>query len=99
LELINAAGLKSTFGAYITDIASGGPASKAGLRAATTPTSIQGLNSGGDLIIAVDGHTVQKFNDLMRYIIVNKGPGDTITLTVLRGDQKQDIPLTLGVRP
>jgi 2-alkenal reductase len=99
LEVINALGLKSTSGAYITDITAGGPASKAGLHAATTPTSIQGLNSGGDLIIAVDGRPVQKFNDLMRYIIVNKGPGDTVNLTVLRGDKKQDIPLTLGVRP
>ena len=99
LDVINALGLKSTSGAYITDVTAGGPAAKAGLVGATTPTSLQGLNSGGDLIIAVDGHPVQKFNDLMRYIIVNKGPGDTVTLTVLRGSQKQDIPLTLGVRP
>jgi S1-C subfamily serine protease len=99
LELINVLGLKNDTGAYITNVTPGGPGDKAGLRAGTTTTSIQNLDAGGDLIIAVDGQPVQDFNDLMRYIVVNKSPGDTITLTVLRGDQKQDIPLTLGVRP
>ncbi len=36
------------------------------------------------------------FDDLMRYLILHKSPGDTVTLTVLRGDQKLDIRLTLG---
>jgi len=98
LNLINLLGLKSTYGAYITDITPAGPGEKAGLHAGTTTTSIQNLNSGGDLVIAVDGQPVQQFNDLMRYIVVHKSPGDTITLTVLRGDQKLDIPLILGVR-
>jgi S1-C subfamily serine protease len=99
LELVNLLGLKSTFGAYVVGVTSGSPADKAGLRAGTTPTSIQGLNSGGDLVIAVDGQTVQGLSDLMHYIVVHKSPGDTITLTVLRGDQKLDIPMTLGTRP
>jgi len=99
LDLINVLSLKSTTGAYITNVVSGGPADKAGLRAGTTATNIQNLSSGGDLVIAVDGQPVQAFDDLMRYIVVHKSPGDTVTLTVLRGDQKLDIPLTLGVRP
>lgn len=99
LDVINTLGLKSTTGAYITSIAPGGPADKAGLRAGTTATSIQNLNAGGDLIIAVDGQPVQAFDDLMRYIVAHKSPGDKVTLTVLRGSQKLDVPLTLGVRP
>jgi S1-C subfamily serine protease len=99
LDMINALGLKSTYGAYITDVTPGGPGDKAGLKGATTPTSIQNLNSGGDLVIAVDGHKVLEFNDLMRYIIVNKAPGDTVTLTIERNGQDQDVQLTLGVRP
>ncbi len=39
------------------------------------------------------------FDDLMRYLILHKSPGDTVTLTVLRGDQKVDVKLTLGARP
>jgi S1-C subfamily serine protease len=99
LDVISVLNLKSTTGAYITEITAGGPADKAGLIAGTTPTSIQGLNSGGDLIVAVDDQPVQEFNDLMRYIVVHKAPGDTIALTVMRGDQKVKINLTLGVRP
>ncbi len=99
LAEISALGLKSDTGAYITDVTAGGPGEKAGLQGATTPTSIQGLNAGGDLIIAVDGQPVREFNDLMRYIIDFKGPGDTITLTIMRGAQKMDVKLTLGSRP
>jgi S1-C subfamily serine protease len=99
LELVNVLDLKSTYGAYVVGVTPGSPADKAGLVAGTTPTSIQGLDSGGDLVIAVDGQTVQGLSDLMHYIVVHKSPGDTITMTVLRGSQKLDLPLTLGVRP
>ncbi len=99
LAEISALGLKNTFGAYVTDVTPGGPFDTAGIHGATTATSIQGLNSGGDLIIAVDGQKVLEFNDLMRYIIDNKAPGDTITLTIMRGAQQTDVKVTLGTRP
>ena len=99
LDTINLLGLKSTTGAYVTDVATGGPADKAGIRAGTQTTSSPLLKSGGDLIIAVDGQPVLGIDDLMRYVIIHKLPGDVVTLTVLRGNQKLDIPLTLGIRP
>jgi 2-alkenal reductase len=99
LDIINMLGLKSTTGAYLNGVTQGGPADQAGLRGGTTPTSIPQLNSGGDLIIAVDGHPVQVLDDMMRYIVLNKSPGDTVTLTVLRGDQQLEIPVVLGTRP
>ena len=99
LDVITMLGLKSTTGVYISDVTPGGPADKAGLHGATQTTSNPQYKSGGDLVIAVDGQPVQVLDDLMRYVIVHKSPGDTITLTVLRGDQKLDLPLTLGVRP
>jgi S1-C subfamily serine protease len=99
LDEIQALGLTQDTGAYVTDVVPGGPADKAGIKAGTQPTSIQGLNAGGDLIIAIDGHPVMQFDDLLAYLIENKSPGDTVTLTVLRGTQKQDITVTLGKRP
>lgn len=99
LDAINTLGLKSTTGAYVMTVVSNGPADKAGLRAGTTATSIPNLSSGGDLIVGVDGKPVLVFDDLMRYLILHKSPGDTVTLTVLRGDQKVDVKLTLGARP
>ncbi len=99
LQAVEALGLKSYTGAYITQVAPGSPAEKAGLRGGSRPTSIRGLDAGGDLIIAIDGRPVKRFDDLLRYLINNKSPGDTIVLTVLRGDQKIEIPVTLDKRP
>ncbi len=86
-------------GAYVTSVVEGGPAAQAGIRAGTTPTNFPTLLSGGDLIVAIDGNEVRIFDDLLAYLISNKGPGDTVVLTVLRGTEKLDIPVTLGKRP
>jgi 2-alkenal reductase len=99
LNVITTLGLKSTTGVYAAEVVAGGPAAKAGIIGGTAATSDPNLKSGGDLIIAVDGQTVMSEADLMRYLILNKSPGDTITLTVMRGDKKVDVKLTLGTRP
>ena len=99
LDVIQALGLTQDTGAYVTDVAVGGPADQAGIKGGTQPTSIQGLNAGGDLVIAIDGHPVMQYDDLIAYLIENKSPGDKVVLTVLRGTQKLDITVTLGKRP
>jgi S1-C subfamily serine protease len=102
LDLINILGLQQTTGAYVTTIIEGGPAEQAGVRAGTeaiTQTGYEGLLSGGDLIIAADGQPLQLFDDLMRYLILHKSPGETIVLTVLRGSESVDLTVTLGTRP
>ncbi len=91
--------LPQATGAYISSVTPNGPADKAGLRAGTRTTSIQGYNAGGDLIIAVDGRKVNEFNDLLGYMILNKVPGDQIVLTVLRGTTQLDLTVTLQPRP
>jgi len=99
LAVINALGLKGTTGVYVAQVVAGGPADKAGIKAGTTATSYPNLNAGGDLIVAVDGQPVMTEDDLMRYLLLNKSPGDTVTITVLRGSQKVDVKLVLGTRP
>ena len=99
LDAIQALGLTQDTGAYVSDVTAGGPADQAGIKAGTQATSIQGLNAGGDLIIAIDGRPVMQGDDLLAYLIENKSPGDKVVLTVLRGAQKQDITVTLGKRP
>jgi len=94
-----ALGLKRTTGAYITSVTPGSPADKAGLRAGDRPTNIQGLDAGGDLIIAVDGQPVRVFNDLLSYLMYNKSPGDQVVLTILRDNQEKEVTLTLEKRP
>ncbi len=99
LDEINVLGLKQFTGIYVTDVASGGPADQAGIKAGTQQTSVPNLLAGGDLIVAIDGHPVIEYDDLMSYLITQKGPGDTIVLTVVRNGQQMDIKLTLGKRP
>jgi len=92
-------GLTTTSGAYLMEVLSGSPADKAGLIGGHKTTGIRGLNSGGDLIIAVDGRPVKVFGDLMSYIITNKSPGDSIIIRVMRDNQEKEFALTLGKRP
>ncbi|MCX6057301.1 MAG: trypsin-like peptidase domain-containing protein [Chloroflexi bacterium] len=99
LEMIKELGLNTFTGAYVTDVVAGGPADKAGIIASSKPTNIPGLLGGGDLIIAIDGHAVRTFDEMLAYLITNKGPGDTVVLQVLRGNEKVDITLTLDKRP
>jgi S1-C subfamily serine protease len=86
-------------GAYITSINPDSPAEKAGLISGTRSTSIPFLKSGGDLIISVDQQPVIVFGDLLSYLLNNKGPGDIVTLTVLREGKELQVDLTLGKRP
>jgi S1-C subfamily serine protease len=102
LTVIEALGLKSTSGAYVTSVTPGGPSDLAGIQAGTQPLDLagyQGLNKGGDLIIAIDSQPVVTFDDMIRYLALHKSPGDTVTLTVLRGDQQLEVPVVLGKRP
>ncbi len=102
LAAIEALGLKSTSGAYVTSVIPGGPSDKAGILAGTQPLDVpgfQGLNKGGDLIVAIDNQPVVTFDDMIRYLALHKSPGDTATLTIWRGDQKLEIEVVLGTRP
>jgi S1-C subfamily serine protease len=99
LSLIEALGLSSYTGAYVLEVAPGGPSDLAGIHAGTVPTKIEGYNAGGDLITAFDGKPVTTFDDLLSYLITTKSPGDTVMLTILRDGESMDIPVTLGKRP
>lgn len=100
LEAIEALGLPQYTGAYVTTVVPGGPADKAGIRAGTRDIGLgPNLRAGGDLIVAMDGVPIKNFDELLRYLINNKSPGDTLVLTVIRDGQKLDVPLTLDKRP
>ena len=48
----------------------------------------------GDVIVAIEGKNVYMITDYMD-VLDGKVAGDTVTLTVLRGEEKKDVPLTL----
>ena len=91
-------------GVIVDRILGGTPAARAGLRGstraiATDYASVCPDAAGGDFIIAVDGQPVTTFDDVLIYLARFTSPGDTITLTVLRGGETLDVPLTLAARP
>ncbi len=94
-----ALGLRRATGVYITEVTPDSPADLAGLRAGSQRTNLPGLLAGGDLIVAIDGTEVMSFADFISYLLRNKSPGDTVTLTILREDEPMDVNITLDKRP
>jgi 2-alkenal reductase len=87
-------------GAYIATIVEDSPAARAGLRGASGEQSVlgQSVPVGGDVVVEVDGQPIRDFTDLLTYVAF-KQPGDTITLTILRDGNRQQVALELAARP
>jgi 2-alkenal reductase len=99
LTEIQALGLNQYTGAYVFTVVPGSPADQAGIRAGDQASGIEGLNAGGDLIVAFDGKPIRTFDELLSYLVTSKSPGDDVVLTVLRDGQSVDVTVTLGERP
>jgi S1-C subfamily serine protease len=99
-QLADHLGIDTKSGALITDVVSGSPADKAGLKGSTGESTfqLQHIKTGGDVVIAVDGKPVFQNNDLSELIALHK-PGDTVKLDILRGGQHAQVDVTLDSRP
>jgi putative serine protease PepD len=87
-------------GAAITEVRSGTPAEKAGLRAATGTRVVEGqeIPSGGDVVIELDGRQISTSAELQSGVDA-KQPGDSVSITVLRNGNRRTLEVTLGTRP
>jgi 2-alkenal reductase len=72
-------------GAFIAEVTPGGPAATAGLQP-------------GDVVVGVDGEEVRSFEELLTIVAFHQ-PGEQVTLSVARGGEQLELPLTLGERP
>ncbi len=86
-------------GAYVISAVAGGPAAQAGIIGGTEQTDFATLPPGGDLITAVDGHTVRSFSDLLSYLVTYKSPGDEVKVSVLRESRELTFSVVLTSRP
>jgi len=87
-------------GALVITVQENGPAGKAGLRGSDGEITVDGqtLPTGGDIIIAIAGNTVNTFEDLVANL-ARFSAGETVTLTVIRNGALRELEVTLGERP
>jgi S1-C subfamily serine protease len=99
-DLAEARSLPASGGLLIEGIDEGSPADAAGLRGPTRSViaGMVRLGIGGDLITAIDGKPVDG-QDALRTAMNRKRPGETILLTIFRGNRTMKVTVTLGSAP
>jgi S1-C subfamily serine protease len=100
-QLADKLGLDTDFGGLIAEVVPGSPADKAGLSGGDKKLRFQAgsYETGGDVIVAVEGRKVVRPDDLARYISSFK-PGQTVTLEVLHDNgSRESVDVILGKRP
>ena len=87
-------------GAMVGEVRGGSPADHAGLEGGNDDQRFNGLDvtTGGDVIVAVNGHPVRSADQVVRDI-GSRLPGETIRLTVVRGQERKTLIAKLGARP
>ncbi len=90
----------SANGVAVTEVREGAPADDAGLEEATGERTVDGARvpTGGDVIVGFDGREITSSAELQS-AVESKRPGDTVTLTLLRGGDRVDVEVTLDERP
>ncbi len=80
-------------GAVVREVTPGSPAQRAGLRAAQSPTGVD-----GDVIVSVAGRRVTD-PDGVAEAIENRSPGEEVPVVVRRRGAEVTVDIELGRRP
>lgn len=99
-DLAKAAGLDVDSGALLSTVTPGGPADKAGLAAGRRELKLdrRSFRVDGDVVIEAGGQPITTFTDLQE-VVTSHGPGDKLSLVVMRGGKRVPVTVTLGERP
>jgi 2-alkenal reductase len=100
-ELSAALKLSVDHGVVVASVSSGGPAEQAGIRGGSKQTRVRGVpvQTGGDIILAVDGNAVRDFDAMIAYLVNKTQVGQTVTLTIWRDGKEMQVKVKLGERP
>jgi S1-C subfamily serine protease len=96
-DLAQQMGLSADYGVLIQKVIPGGAAERAGLHGGNEQAYVGNtpIMLGGDLIVAIDGEQVTSPQDIDA-IMDKHQAGDTISVTVLRGQRRLTLKLMLG---
>jgi S1-C subfamily serine protease len=99
-ELAQAFNLPVEEGVLVQQVEEGGPAAAAGIQGATTAAEVEGqqFGLGGDIITAIGGEKIASTEDLVK-TISDAHAGETVEVTVIRGEQTATVSVTLAERP
>lgn len=101
-ELVEALSLPVEHGALVTQVTTGGPAERAGIRGGRRTVEVSGFGepipAGGDIIIAIDDTEVRGMDDIIAYL-QRRQVGQTVALKIIRNDETITISVELGERP
>ena len=89
--------LGASRGALIQSVVEDAPAEQAGLRGSTDEEVFNGIpiSLGGDLIVAFAGRPVKRAADVARIVTNSLLPGETVSVTVLRGGKGKRVTVRL----
>ncbi|MDE2940084.1 MAG: trypsin-like peptidase domain-containing protein [Chloroflexota bacterium] len=92
---------RRTQGALVIDIVSDGPAENAGLAGSDETLELEGqeLPIGGDIIVAIDGDTMETIDDVIAYLVSNTRPEQEVAMDILRNGERMQLTVKLGARP
>lgn len=99
-DLAEALELPTRGGLLVQGVARGSAAADAGIRGAKQSVVVGNyeLGVGGDLIMAIDGKTVDR-SDAISTTLAKKRAGDVIDLTVYRAGKQSSVKVKLGEAP
>ena len=100
-ELAAALKLPVKQGVLIASVVDGGPAERAGLRGGDRQVVVRGIpvRAGGDILVAIDGDAIDSFDEMIAYLTAQKQVGQIVTVTIIRGTETLQVPVTLDERP
>ena len=88
-------------GALVTCVKPDSPGSGPASTPGPNQRSFEGapITGGGDVILAIDGTSVRSGSDVVRLVGQRLEPGQTARFTLLRGNDRRTLVVTLGKRP
>jgi S1-C subfamily serine protease len=100
-SLARALGYKVDRGALIAGVNSGSPAETAGLHGGSREAHVLGrtLETGGDVIVAIDGKPVNGADDVVRFVSFSLRPKDVAVFTIRKpGGERKNVAVTVAER-